>query len=211
MRIRLSLLRRARATRNSSISAMPTLARPDPGAAGAERRPSPTTSICATIRAGPHREHWYHAAGCRALAGRDARHAHPRDRVDASRAARARREPGGDDRCAGLATASPRRRRPDRPRRRRCPSASTARAIAGFAGDTLASALLANGVSLVGRSFKYHRPRGILSRRARGAERAGRAAQRRAARAQHAGDDRRALRRPRGDEPEPLAVAAPST
>jgi sarcosine oxidase subunit alpha len=33
----------------------------------------------------------------------------------------------------------------------------------GFAGDTLASALLANGVHLVGRSFKYHRPRGILS------------------------------------------------
>ena len=32
----------------------------------------------------------------------------------------------------------------------------------GFAGDTLASALLANGVRLVGRSFKYHRPRGIL-------------------------------------------------
>ncbi len=33
----------------------------------------------------------------------------------------------------------------------------------GFQGDTLASALLANGVHLVGRSFKYHRPRGILS------------------------------------------------
>jgi len=33
----------------------------------------------------------------------------------------------------------------------------------GFHGDTLASALVANGVSLVGRSFKYHRPRGILS------------------------------------------------
>ncbi len=33
----------------------------------------------------------------------------------------------------------------------------------GFAGDTLASALLAHGVHLVGRSFKYHRPRGILS------------------------------------------------
>jgi methylglutamate dehydrogenase subunit C len=33
----------------------------------------------------------------------------------------------------------------------------------GFAGDTLASALLASGVRLVGRSFKYHRPRGILS------------------------------------------------
>ena len=33
----------------------------------------------------------------------------------------------------------------------------------GVAGDTLASALLANGVHLVGRSYKYHRPRGILS------------------------------------------------
>jgi methylglutamate dehydrogenase subunit C len=33
----------------------------------------------------------------------------------------------------------------------------------GHPGDTLASALLANGVALVGRSFKYHRPRGILS------------------------------------------------
>ena len=37
------------------------------------------------------------------------------------------------------------------------------RSYQGFAGDTLASALLANGVHLVGRSFKYHRPRGILS------------------------------------------------
>jgi sarcosine oxidase subunit alpha len=36
------------------------------------------------------------------------------------------------------------------------------REYSGFAGDTLASALLANGVHLVGRSFKYHRPRGIL-------------------------------------------------
>jgi sarcosine oxidase subunit alpha len=33
----------------------------------------------------------------------------------------------------------------------------------GFAGDTLASALIANGVHLVGRSFKYHRPRGIMT------------------------------------------------
>ena len=33
----------------------------------------------------------------------------------------------------------------------------------GYAGDTLASGLLANGVHLVGRSFKYHRPRGILA------------------------------------------------
>jgi sarcosine oxidase subunit alpha len=33
----------------------------------------------------------------------------------------------------------------------------------GLQGDTLAAALLANGVHLVGRSFKYHRPRGIVS------------------------------------------------
>lgn len=33
----------------------------------------------------------------------------------------------------------------------------------GFAGDTLASALLANGVQLFGRSFKLHRPRGVLA------------------------------------------------
>jgi sarcosine oxidase subunit alpha len=37
------------------------------------------------------------------------------------------------------------------------------RRLQGFAGDTLASALLANDVRLVGRSFKYHRPRGIVS------------------------------------------------
>ena len=37
------------------------------------------------------------------------------------------------------------------------------RAYQGFTGDTLASALLANGVSLMGRSFKQHRPRGVLS------------------------------------------------
>jgi sarcosine oxidase subunit alpha len=35
--------------------------------------------------------------------------------------------------------------------------------FSGFKGDTLASALVANGVKLVGRSFKYHRPRGILT------------------------------------------------
>jgi len=35
--------------------------------------------------------------------------------------------------------------------------------LSGREGDTLASALLANGVHLTGRSFKYHRPRGILA------------------------------------------------
>ncbi|HEX4196256.1 MAG TPA: 2Fe-2S iron-sulfur cluster-binding protein [Caulobacteraceae bacterium] len=37
------------------------------------------------------------------------------------------------------------------------------RAYRGFAGDTLASALLANGVRLAGRSFKLHRPRGVIA------------------------------------------------
>ena len=37
------------------------------------------------------------------------------------------------------------------------------RSFEGFEGDTLASALLASGVSLMGRSFKYHRPRGLVS------------------------------------------------
>lgn len=35
------------------------------------------------------------------------------------------------------------------------------RAVEGYAGDTVASALLAGRVSIVGRSFKYHRPRGL--------------------------------------------------
>ncbi|HEY2401056.1 MAG TPA: 2Fe-2S iron-sulfur cluster-binding protein, partial [Steroidobacteraceae bacterium] len=37
------------------------------------------------------------------------------------------------------------------------------RALRGYQGDTLASALLANDVKLIGRSFKYHRPRGFVS------------------------------------------------
>ncbi len=37
------------------------------------------------------------------------------------------------------------------------------KAFTGHPGDTLASALIANGVHLMGRSFKYHRPRGVIS------------------------------------------------
>ena len=37
------------------------------------------------------------------------------------------------------------------------------RSFTGHQGDTLASALIANGVHLMGRSFKYHRPRGVIS------------------------------------------------
>jgi hypothetical protein len=35
------------------------------------------------------------------------------------------------------------------------------RVFTGHPGDTLASALIANGVNLIGRNFKYHRPRGF--------------------------------------------------
>ena len=37
------------------------------------------------------------------------------------------------------------------------------RAFQGFAGDTISSALAAAGEMTLGRSFKYHRPRGIFS------------------------------------------------
>ena len=37
------------------------------------------------------------------------------------------------------------------------------RALSGFEGDSLASALLANGVRTVARSFKFHRPRGVYA------------------------------------------------
>ncbi|MEJ2655511.1 MAG: 2Fe-2S iron-sulfur cluster-binding protein, partial [Acidihalobacter sp.] len=37
------------------------------------------------------------------------------------------------------------------------------RDYAGYVGDTVSSALLANGVDVLGRSFKYHRPRGVFS------------------------------------------------
>lgn len=37
------------------------------------------------------------------------------------------------------------------------------RAVQGFAGDTLMTAMLASGETLLGRSFKYHRPRSVLS------------------------------------------------
>ena len=37
------------------------------------------------------------------------------------------------------------------------------RSLQGYAGDTLASALLAKGITLIGRSFKYHRPRGFVA------------------------------------------------
>ncbi len=37
------------------------------------------------------------------------------------------------------------------------------RTLTAYEGDTVASAMIANGMHLAGRSFKYHRPRGILT------------------------------------------------
>ena len=51
----------------------------------------------------------------------------------------------------------------DRPRRGRFDFTFDGKPFTGHAGDTLASALIANGVHLMGRSFKYHRPRGVIS------------------------------------------------
>ena len=48
-------------------------------------------------------------------------------------------------------------------RSRRLPFRFDGKNYVGHPGDTLASALLANGVRLMGRSFKYHRPRGVLT------------------------------------------------
>lgn len=48
-------------------------------------------------------------------------------------------------------------------RSRPLPFTFDGKTMQGFEGDSLASALLANGRQLVGRSFKYHRPRGILT------------------------------------------------
>ena len=117
---------------------------------------------------GVHAERWRHARGCGALLQRAARHHHRsvhrdlpdgRSRPDLGRPLKAPRE------CArpGLAhrELADRDRNIDRSRPLRF--AFDGRTYEGFAGDTLASALLANGVHLVGRSFKYHRPRGILT------------------------------------------------
>src|SRR4029079_17286884 len=82
-----------------------------------------------------------------------------------------------------VASRAPRHAKPRRPRRGSCTMTQRfrlwtggridrARPIAfrfdgvryqGYEGDTLASALLANGVHMVARSFKYHRPRGIYT------------------------------------------------
>ena len=83
-------------------------------------------------------------------------------------------------------------------------------AYTGFAGDTLASALLANGVHLVARSFKYHRPRGILTAGVEEPNALVQVGEGARDRAERPRDHARALRRAGRGEPESLAVAAHS-
>ena len=121
-----------------------TLKRPDPSAPNAERafhdyvylRDNP---------AGPHREFW-HFSSCRSwlIVTRDTRNHDIRCRVGH---AMSRRLPKGGliDRDVSLGFRF------------------DGKALIGHSGDTLASALLAGGETLVGRSFKYHRPRGVMT------------------------------------------------
>ena len=147
----------------------------------------PRTSTCATTRAACTPSA---GATCAAAAASSTRCATrpPTGSPAPTRLGRERRrERASAPRTAGASTG-----------RGRSASRFDGAALQGLAGDTLASALLANGVHLVGRSFKYHRPRGMLDGRRRGAERARDRAPRRGARdAEPARDPGRALRRAR--------------
>ena len=109
---------------------------------------------------GVHAERWRHARGCGRFfnALRDTTTDHF---LATYKTGEPQAEPGENRRAGPVSFRTAARGRVDRSR----PLHFTfdGRAYRGFAGDTLASALLANGVHLVGRSFKYHRPRGIFA------------------------------------------------
>ena len=113
---------------------------------------------------GPHSERWQHVHGSWPVLQRRARHderrlrRHLSDRRAEAGLAETRRQDRG---IMSGAFRLPHGGRVDRTQRLRF--AFDGRSYEGLAGDTLASALIANGVHLVGRSFKYHRPRGFLS------------------------------------------------
>ena len=191
---RLSLLRRAR---RPGVRLSRRRDRPPARSrrAGRRRARSTTTSICATTPPAPHRELWYHAAGCRRWVEveRDTRtHA-----ISAARfAADGRR-----------ADEPPRRRRPDRPRRAARASPSTAaRSPASPATRSprrcspTTSSWSAARSSITGRAGSS-----APGRRSRTRWSTLRAGARREPNMPR--DHGRALRRARGGEPEPLALA----
>ena len=113
---------------------------------------------------GPHREQWVHAQGCRRWFRCCAIPSATRSWV--TRPSRRARPPPGPmppGREVRNETGRPTggRGRIDRSQ----PLHFTFNGVAyqGYPGDTLASALLANGLRFVARSFKYHRPRGIVA------------------------------------------------
>ena len=141
------------------------IARPARPVAARRRGVGGLSSSSAPTRKGLHVERWRHVHGCGRFfnAVRDT----VSDRFVADlqgRRAEARPRRSLTAEAAPMSRLPPRRAAAaiDRAQAARA-SPSTARPTTGFAGDTLASALLANGVHLVGRSFKYHRPRGILA------------------------------------------------
>ena len=150
----LPLLRR-RARKSNSATAARRISRGPPIPSALDDAAGPSICICAAIPKGaarralaPHR--MAAAASSTACAtpsatgsSRPTRRASAPDRDGGARHERSR---------SALAAGG----RIDRASR--CASPSTAGAMRAIAGDTLASALLANGVHLVGRTFKYHRP-----------------------------------------------------
>ena len=171
---------------------------------------STITSICATIRRGLHRELWYHGGGCHAwlVVTRDTRtHEITVDRCTSLAA----RERGETPRSAAAARSRLARRRTDRSHRGRCAFASTGKLSRALPAIRLPRRCSRTASRLVGRSFKYHRPRGILTAGSEEPNALVELRTGRAARAEHARDHRRALRRARRREPEPLAVARAST
>ena len=189
------MVRPARAGRNSPTAATRPLKRPaidapvDAWAAFVYQRDNP---------AGPHDELWFHGAGCRQWfrVRRDTR-THEILATARRAARRARRD----------AVVSSRRAAASSTVRAGSRSSSTARGTKAIPATRSPRRCSPTASIFVARSFKYHRPRGIFTRRQRGAECARATRARRAHRAQRARDDRRALRRPRRREPEPLAVA----
>ncbi|HEX4570364.1 MAG TPA: 2Fe-2S iron-sulfur cluster-binding protein, partial [Dongiaceae bacterium] len=85
------------------------------------------------------------------MAGAGAQHGHQRGRAPAPGP-----RSGGKPMTRALMRRLPEGGRIDR--KREIAFTLEGRSMTGFAGDTLASALLGAGLTLVGRSFKYHRP-----------------------------------------------------
>ena len=96
---------------------------------------------------GAHKELWHHINGCREGIGGARCRSGDRKRGGGSMKDQVNRLPGGGriDRSVP------------------CEFLFDGKRYQGYQGDSLASALLANGVHHVARSFKYHRPRGIYS------------------------------------------------